>query len=230
MKSTIDRKQIEESSQGILQDTQESNNLLVSFGGRRQGLGMPVFEFFDSLKHISCDKFFFRDFHQSWYQKGADEEINSILKIRDYLEEQISQHQYQSVCFIGNSMGGYASLLFGTMLNINRVIAFAPQTFVDRVNRLRYLDRRWRPQIKNVHNNPNKESQYFDLKAHLVNQTYDTELNIFYSPNHRLDKIHAERMKNISNVTLHSIPEGGHGVVKEVRDSGRLLELIEGAF
>ena len=36
---------------------------------------------------------------------------------------------------IGGSMGGYAALLFGSLLPVNGIIAFGPQTFIDKDNR-----------------------------------------------------------------------------------------------
>lgn len=64
---------------GILIDTTEINDkLLISFGGIRQGMGIPVVEFFNSLKDAKCDKIFVRDFHQMWYHKGVNKDILSI--------------------------------------------------------------------------------------------------------------------------------------------------------
>lgn len=151
----------------ILVDLNESNNLLVSFGGIQQWLGMPVFEFFNSISDIECDKIFFRDFNQAWYQKGVDNGLNSTNKIITHLEDKIDAKQYNKVCFLGNSMGGYALILFGSILNVDNVISFAPQTFIDRFNRLLNFDRRWSKQIRKVHRYENKRKEFFDLKKFL---------------------------------------------------------------
>ena len=66
-----------------------------------------------------------------------------------------------------------------------------------------------------------------DLKYFLQKINYLTEITIFYSVKHRLDKIHSERMKNLKNVKLKPLPEGGHGIVKTMRDSGELFEIIK---
>lgn len=225
------REDIEQSTKGNLLDFQGNKNLLVSFGGIQQGLGIPVFEFFNSMSDIPCDKIFLRDFNQAWYQKGVDSEIDHIDKIIDYLKDKISKNQYDKICFIGNSMGGYAAILFGSILNVDCVISFAPQTFIDKFNRFINIDRRWRSQLSKVHNFQDNNKEYFDLKEYLSqNQAYETELNIYYSAKHRLDKKHAERLKRIKNVRLHPIREGGHGVVKTVRDNGELKSLIQATF
>ena len=56
---------MEDNKEGILISRAGSRNLLVSFGGINQSLGMPVFEFYNSIKDIDCDKIFLRDFNQS---------------------------------------------------------------------------------------------------------------------------------------------------------------------
>jgi esterase/lipase len=57
-----------------------------------------------------------------------------------YLEGIIKINKYDNICFIGNSMGGYAAILFGTLLNIDNIISFAPQTFIDKFNLFLYFD------------------------------------------------------------------------------------------
>lgn len=214
------------SDQGFLMETIGSDSLLVVFGGISQGLGVPVFEFFKSLSAVNCDKAFFRDFNQAWYQMGVDNELNSLEKIEQRIKSLMTSGGYKRVCLLGNSMGGFASIYFGLKLEIDRVIAFAPQTFVDRWNRLLKLDFRWRKQIKKMHGNASSGT-CFDLRALAMNnQEVPTWISVYYSVNHRLDRIHAERLKGIKNVELVPRPESGHGIVKDIRDQGELVPLI----
>lgn len=227
----LDKNSIENSSSGILIELNNNKNLLVSFGGINQGLGIPVFEFFNSLKELECDKIFIRDFNQMWYQNGADKNIDSILELRNFLEEKMVEGKYEKVCFMGNSMGGYGAILFGTMLNVHNIISFAPQTFIDTFNRLISFDYRWKKQMNSIHKNPRKVKSFFDLKVYLnKNDNYNSIISIYYSSKHRLDKIHAERLKNIKGVQLFSFKEGGHSVVKTLRDSGKLNILLKEIF
>lgn len=225
------REEIEKTNRGKLTDLKGHKQLLVSFGGIQQALGIPVFEFFNSISDIPCDKVFLRDFHQQWYQKGVDSELDNIDKVIDYLKEIITQNDYNKVCFLGNSMGGYAAILFGSILNVDTVIAFAPQSFIDRFNRLINSDKRWDKQISQVHKDKNKKSKYFDLKKHLSKlKSYKTKINIYYSPNYKLDKKHAERLKTKKNVILHPIQKGGHSIVITARDTGVLSSAIKASF
>ncbi|MFT4803167.1 MAG: hypothetical protein ACJA2S_004807 [Cyclobacteriaceae bacterium] len=215
---------------GISSDIQNRDTLLVSFGGINQGLGMPVFEFARSIASVECDKLYLRDFAQQWYQKGIDSEIDNIASLINLLKATINERKYKKVCFLGNSMGGYAAILFGTILNVDTIVSFSPQTYIDKWNRFLYWDRRWKQQISEVHKNSMKISEYFDLRSCLSKHTYRTQIDIYYSPKHRLDKTYANRLKNLPNVNLKPIDKGGHAIIKTIRDEGRLLALINNAL
>ena len=156
---------------------------------------------------------------------------NHIEKVLDYLKNIISEHQYHKICFLGNSMGGYAAILFGTILDIDVVIAFAPQTYIDKWTRLKHIDTRWKKELREVYKFKQKQKQYFNLKDFLLKHPVkNTSINLFYSPQHRLDKSHANELKNIKQMHLIPIEKGGHAIVKEVRDRGQLKKLIKDAF
>lgn len=227
----LNRKDIESSKEGLFHLVAKSENLLVTFGGVQQGIGIPVFEFFNSVKDLNCDKIFIRDFSQTWYQKGIDDETNHIDLLEKKLKDIIEENNFKKICFIGNSMGGYAAILLGSLLKINSVLSFAPQTFIDRKNRLINLDFRWRKEMREIHKNPSKKPEYFDLLNFLnKNNNPETAIEIFYSPKHRLDKIHAERLRGFKNIELIPTIEGGHNIIKTIRDTGELNTLLNSFF
>ena len=68
---------------------------------------------------------------------------------------------------------------------------------------------------------PNKRNEYFDLKKYLFSAGRPFKnAEIFYSPNYRLDKIHAQRLSVLQNVILRPVEEGRHGILKKLRDNG----------
>ncbi|TPE42520.1 lipase family protein [Pontibacter mangrovi] len=225
--ATMTQSSIKDARSPVLKDMEGRETLLVTFGGINQGLGLPVFEFFNSLSSLSCDKLFIRDFQQAWYHRGLDQETSDLSQLLGLLGETIKAHHYQKVCFIGNSMGGYAAILLGTLLNVDKVISFAPQTFIGRWQRLQHLDFRWRKQIAGIYQSPQCQPQFFDLKKALSKRSYTTDVMVFYSPKHRLDRCHAERLQGLANVSLIPIESGGHNIVKQVRASGELHRLLQ---
>lgn len=226
----ISKKTVEESREGVLKDISGKKNLLVTFGGIQQGIGIPVYEFFNSVQSLDCDKLYFRDFEQAWYQKGVDDVLRSTEDVTRYIAEITSRHPYKRICFLGNSMGAYAAILFGLKLNVDHIIGFAPQTFFDRKSRWLNRDFRWKAQINAIYKSQKLHTNYDLRNIFNDNSETSTVVDIFFSPKHRLDRIHAERLKQFSSVTLHPIDEGGHSVVKAARDSGLLKKVLENSL
>jgi hypothetical protein len=106
-----------------------SKTLIVSFAGH--GLlygGVPRIEFSKFLKqHFShIDAQFYVDYNCKSYHKGIQGISNNIDETVDYLKDKFKH--YERVICLGASAGGYAAMLFGSLLNVDTVIAFIPQT------------------------------------------------------------------------------------------------------
>lgn len=207
-----------------------SEILLVSFGGIRAGMGMPVYEFYNSLKSLNCDKIFVKDIKQSWYHKGINQDVDNIYKVKDILNDFINGKSYKRVVFIGNSMGGYAAILFGLILNVNHVLAFSPQIFIDRLNRFRFNDSRWNKELSNVYINNSNQKKFYNLKSVLKKSQSLTHIDIYYSVNSRLDSIHSTRLEGFKNVSLFPFKIGDHNLIRKIRDDGKLLSIINNAI
>ena len=122
-------------------------------------------------------------------------------------------------------MGGYASIFFGTALDVDYIIAFSPQSFIDKFRRTIYFDRRCRKQIAKVHTSKMRiKHSNLDLKKYLKDTSYNSSIDIYYDSKVRIDKIHSERLRDYKNVVLVK-NTGGHGVVKKLRDVQQEWEL-----
>jgi esterase/lipase len=213
---------IDNNSDILFFKTGVSDRLVITFGGIREGIGMPIFEFKKILSNYNCHQIFIKDSKQSWYQSGIEgyPTINSLkIKLGELIED------YNDVIFIGNSMGGYAAIMFGVLLNVDNVIAFSPQTFIDYYRRIYYKDIRWPIQIKKIHNlNIDKID---NLKSKLKLKKYKTSINIYYSISDKLDKIHSERLKKIKQCNLYSFNYGGHNLVKAMKENKELFKILD---
>lgn len=207
-----------------------SKKLLVSFGGIKSGIGMPIYEFYKSLEDLKCDKIFIKDVNQAWYHKGVNSEIDDVYKLRSFLKSYISINSYSRIVFVGNSMGGYAAILFGSMLNVNHVLAFSPQTFIDKLNRFRFQDKRWSNELSYVYPKNSHQKKYYNLSSFLKKNKFATIFDIHYSEICKLDSIHAQRLKNINNINLYSYNIGDHNLIKIIRDEGNLFGIIYNAI
>lgn len=213
-----------ELDESVFLDQQGRENLIVTFGGIKGKLPFPVFEFLNSLGDLDCDRIFIRDCEQCWYQKGFSKHTASIEDSIKFLEILIQKFTYKNVIFIGNSAGGYAAILFGNILNVSTVLAFAPQTFISKWKRFYYRDKRWKNEIRVGQLYGNR--MYFDLRRILRGSSI-TKNMIYYSVEDYLDTVHAKRLNGLLNVKLISVEKGGHNVIKILKDSGELLKLIQ---
>lgn len=210
--------------------SKNGSNLYIFFGGIRGGLDIPKFEFYNSSKIIDENKIFFRDLDQCWYQNGILEIGETIYSISKYIQCKIKEINPKKIFFVGNSMGGYAAILFSCLIGQGEVIAFAPQTFIDPIIRHKYKDFRWKSEIYIMHKKTNLKKTILDLKPILLKLRKNLKISIFVSITNKLDYIHASYIKDISGITIYEFEESGHGIVKFLRDVGKLQSIMSGSY
>jgi len=204
--------------------------LYVFFGGIASGIAMPPFEFYNASKILDASRIFVRDFRQCWYHAGLPGISHDIPSTAAYLAEQIARLGPQRVVFVGNSMGGFAAMLFAAMLGGVDAIAFAPQTFVSPGLRLRHRDTRWARQIGKVWWQGLRAPRFWDVRPALATARGKMRVSVFYSPGDALDRVHARRLEGLPQVRVHEIPGGRHNMVKLLRDNGSLPAIMAGTF
>lgn len=207
-----------------------SKKLYFIFGGVAAELAMPPFEFYTSAKIIEENKIFLRDFSQAWYQNGLPGVGNTFHAIGTFIEKKIAELEPEEVFFVGNSMGGYAAILFASLVGKGTAIAFAPQTFVSPLKRLRHREQRWSKQITKMHLRTALKTHVWDLKAWLTPRPTEADIEIYVAKDSRLDYLHATYLKNLESVTVHEFPVGGHNLVKQLRDEGALPAILSGTY
>jgi hypothetical protein len=70
-------------------------------------------------KHI-----FIRDIQKQWYLGGINSEINTPTKLYEFLLNET--HGYKTI-FVGSSAGGFASVIFGQLLQAEQIFSFNGQ-------------------------------------------------------------------------------------------------------
>ena len=203
-----------------------STSLYVFFGGIAAGIAMPPFEFYNAAQILNENKIFVRDFRQCWYHAGLQGLSTDIYSTAKYLEGQIARIAPEEVVFVGNSMGGFAAILFAHLLGTGRVVAFAPQTFVSLKLRLYHGDFRWMGRITQMHLRTIFKARTFDLKEALQHSARSLPTAIYYSDDDRMDSVHARHLHDLDGVELFRIDGGGHGVVRVLRDNGDLPAIL----
>lgn len=229
MSQSFEHQVADDDETGFLADLGDDDRpVLVAFGGlnKRLGLGMPPFEFFGLLQDFDCGKIYIRDLDQVFYQRGVRGLGDSIPAAADELKKVLAGRG--TVAFVGNSSGGFAALMFGALVGADRVVAFSPQTFVSRKLRFVYRDDRWPEEIGAMRKLPNLKGRYLDVKRILAHDNGQTSYEVHYPMWNKLDARHALRLSSQRRLVLHPNRSKRHGVIRDLRDDGRLKTLITG--
>ena len=205
-----------------------SDRLLIFFGGVQGFTAIPPFEFLNLTRDIPAKKIFVRDLEQSWYQMGLRGIASDVDGLTAYFRDVIRSQSVRRVVTVGNSMGGYASLLFGALLNVDAVLAFSPRTYLSFGKSLLTLDFRWRRQVAKARR-ANKNPIYLDLRRVMQTTVRKGTYHLHYSADDFRDTLHALNMRG-TGVDLVRHPQGGHVLVKHLRDSGELKRALEKAL
>ncbi len=205
----------------------ESEALFFFFGGISGNLAMPTFEFYKTAGVLDCKKVFVRDLSQSWYH-GDGREHRTVAQTLDVIGEIVAETRTEELHFVGNSMGGFAAILFACLLGRGRALAFAPQTFVSPVLKLRHRDFRWRSQTMRVWWRGLGGGRHWDLVPILANAPASVSVDIYASKDDALDMVHARRISSDPKVSLVEVDEGGHRLVASLRDQGLLAGVLRG--
>ena len=105
------------------------SNLIICFSGLWLSIDrVPIFEFGKSLSSVESkfDILLLRDYSEFWYLHGLKNTCADFDSFLGFLQRKIDK--YDKVIAIGASSGGYASILFSSLLNFDGCIAFMPQT------------------------------------------------------------------------------------------------------
>lgn len=193
--------------------------LIISFAG----LG-DQFNFGKTLRELDVNAIYLRDMNHNWYLNGLEGIGNSVDEVKEFLSQKSKEYEAPYVLSLGTSAGGFAALLYGSLLQVDEILAFSPQTFMNRWNCIRYLDHRWLDRVVQIYQGPQSNRAYLDLKQ----MSYDKmpSVTLVYDKTHRLDRIHANRVNGqaIKHLGQHG---GGHTLVHELRNSGFLHNIIK---
>lgn len=148
-------------------------------------------------KHI-----FIRDIKKQWYLTGISAECNSIEKLGAFLKKEIEG--YKVIC-IGSSAGGFAAVLFGSILNAEAIYSFNGQFFL--YDLLSISTANVDPIIFREKDNK-LVNQYYSLKKKITKPE-----NIFYFYSDR-SKWDISQYEHISNLGIQVIPfrTSHHGI------------------
>ncbi len=203
---------------------------MIAFGGMRRAIGLPMFEFYRLTSHHGqWNKIYLRDQHALWYHAGLHGLGDNIDEITASLRRYSDHPGTRRVVTIGNSGGGYAALLFGSLLGAAEVHAFSPRTSLRPLHRLLSGEDRnlWKNFLRLLLHGQRK---YLDLLPVLAQAKVKTIYHIHYSENFPADRQQAIHLASLPNVHLHPYPNNNHQLIQRLKTTGELHRILENIF
>jgi hypothetical protein len=201
--------------------------------------GKPKFDFFGRLKKLEyryprpVNRILVRDNQNAWYHRGIPGLGNDVDEVAESLKDLVRWVRPSRVITIGQSMGGYGSLMYGGLIGADKAIGFGPLSFINVQQALLYHDRRWLTVMEDLETSP-PPVQYFDLPTLYREQGAETQLDIFFGTRPdgaagesvNLDAMHANRFSGTPSCRLFPFPESGHAIVKYLIDQKLINDLL----
>jgi hypothetical protein len=195
--------------------------------GKPAGMG---FEFHRLAKRMPVKRMFVRDPYHAWYQRGLPGTEESFDGALELVRREVLSARARRLVVVGNSAGGYAALIFGTMLRADVVLSFSPQTTLDLEAQLRIGDKRWEDRLRPLLAHGLVAEQWADAGQVLRRETDGTAYRVFVDDSFDLDRWHANRVAGLEGVRLYRFGDrGGHRLVRNLRDSGALEVVLNDA-
>jgi hypothetical protein len=201
--------------------------------------GSPQFDFYGRTKKLELllrqpiNRILLRDPSNSWYHRGVPglgEDVDAVVAA---LQQMIADIAPSQVITIGQSMGAYAAIMFGQLLQVDTVIAFGSLSFLDSQRALAIQDHRWLPVMQQLEADPPSVC-YFDLVDLCERSPHKPNIHYFYGRKPdpetpgatNLDEIHAQRFNQLSNCTIYPFEDSGHAVVYYLAKERLLDDLL----
>jgi hypothetical protein len=203
--------------------------VVLVFSGAMGQWGMGQYDFAQATNSIGYSRILCRDPHLMWYHGGLDAQHPDIRTSADLLRERIAALAPRAVLVLGNSLGGYAAILFGHLLGADVVHAFAPQTCLkpDYVRQYRKLDTQAKTAAyERLWSSPAAARDCFDLNSVLARHNGRTTYFIHYCRENDVDRQAAAWIAAREGVKLQAYDCNGHMVARHIVKERLLFKIL----
>jgi len=223
---------VRESEQALsLELDGDSETLLIAFGGMNQRIGIPPFEFFAAAGDIPVKRVFVRDLNQAWYHRGVPGGGTDLMSVHELLAAIVAGQPVTRLVTAGGSAGGYAALVFGTLLGADTVLSFSPQSILDLDELARMGDHRWDDHLRPLVAREELDVRWADLATALPPaRRAGTRYEVFCDESLRTDWLHVERIAHVPGLRVYRFGRGSHSLIRELRDRGALNTILRRAL
>ena len=181
---------------------------------------------------VALNRILLRDTANLWYQHGVSGLGCDADEVALALRAWIARLRPSSVNTLGQSMGGYAAILFGALLGADRVLAFGPLSYLRPDWARRDGDTRWLSAFDKLQRFP-PACLYDDLPALLAATPRLPAIQVVIGSAsepgqpQNLDRMHAQRLAASPAVCVQEFSQAPHAVVQWLIDQERIDELLQ---
>lgn len=200
---------------------------LVVFSSRRGLRPEDGYEFLKTRKKLGWSGIFIYDPKKSWYLKGVPGLGNNVDEIAEKLKYYVSQLEAKYIIVMGFSQGGYASILYGPMIGSHVILAFSPQTYLDRDKRARFGEDRWPESEIILYKECKGEQKYFDLLRFYNNTPVFSWAHIFFCRQNIKDRKQAVNISKFPWVKLEYLDCEAHNTAAQFFSETHPISFVE---
>lgn len=202
----------------IKRDANAPVRVLV-FASQGVGMGLPPKQFFNAFEGKAAEIIFFKDFRQCWYQRGLLGLTNDVPATVEHIKSILGDDP-RPISTVGASSGGFAALLFGSMLGAEKIVAFSPQSHITE-----RVFKRFQSEDSDIED-LQLDSKYADLKVILQEHPLKGSADLYFARRAPHDAAEAQRIEGFPGVNLHPIEWNGHNTARVLRNRGDLEGII----
>jgi pimeloyl-ACP methyl ester carboxylesterase len=219
-------------------DFQEEGAPLVITFGFYSANEPPSFGYYGRLKKLEMlsgqkiNKILVRDKKYKWYHYGIEGFGDDVMEVTKKLNDIIEKLSPSKIFTMGQSMGGYAAILYGALLQVDKIIAFGALSCFQSQKLELIRDYRWMSLVKEVEKSPPKVFAN-DLVELLKNNPVDADIFYGIFPGHvdrtmavNPDAVHMMQFYGLSQVNIYSFHEAEHAVSEYLRRTGVLDDML----
>ena len=168
---------------------------------RKRIVEKNFFEWYHSRINKASKHIFVRDIFKQWYFMGISAKINTPEKLTEFLRKETKGY---NIVTVGSSAGGYAAILYGSLLNAKYTITFNPQFEL-----LSLMKRSSEKKNPILFRTKDEKFIYHDISTFI---NINTKIFYFYSKNSEWDKEEnlyiGKKHSNLYKIAFHTKHHG----------------------
>lgn len=185
----------------------KSDKLIVYFSSA----SAKTIEGVKQLSRYKENKLFIRDPDRNWYNGNIEGLADGPDQLAERIKEVVKRFDKKNITFAGSSMGAYAAILFGALLEIPNIAAIAPQIVIHPL----------------LPNSPREVAKFSDLAVLLRALKRKSTIRIWFGCGELLDVYQSMRCHDIPGCQLFGVPDSLHNVLAHLKSLDLVNEFYD---